>query len=430
MNHHSASKRIVLATIGSLGDLHPALALALELKRRGHWVTVASTEYYREKVEGLGLGFTSLRPDWDPTDRELIAQCEDLKTGPEVLLRKLVLPYLRETYDDLLAAVAGADLMIAGELVFAAPLVAEKLGLRWVSMTLSPCSFLSAHDPSLLVNIPSAYRLRRAGWVVNRVILNFGKLVSHHWWEPVRRLRRELGLRTKCDPLFHDKFSPDLALALFSSALAEPQPDWPRHTLQAGFVYFDRGLNGANQNQELTEFLETGDAPIVFTLGSTAVHNPGNFYEVSVEAAKQLGRRAVLLGAKPGAWANSPDILALPYAPHSQIFHRAAVIVHQGGSGTTGQALRTGRPQLIVPYGWDQPDNGARVERLGVGLWLARSEYSKTTAAAALRRLLEEAHFSALSEEIAGRMREEEGQGISCDAIERVGWDQRRPVRS
>ena len=80
------AKRIVLAALGSLGDLHPTLALALELKRRGHRVTVASTAYYRDKVEALGIGFAPLRPDWDPTDRDLIAQCEDLKSGPEVLI--------------------------------------------------------------------------------------------------------------------------------------------------------------------------------------------------------------------------------------------------------------------------------------------------------------------------------------------------------
>ena len=160
--------RIVLATIGSLGDLHPMLALALELKRRGHWATVASTAYYREKVVGLGLDFHALRPDWDPTDQELIAQCADLKSGPEVLFRRLILPHLRATYDDLVAALAGADLMIAGELVYAAPLVAEKLGLHWTSVILSPTSFFSAHDPSLLVNIPNVYRLRNAGWEIGR----------------------------------------------------------------------------------------------------------------------------------------------------------------------------------------------------------------------------------------------------------------------
>jgi hypothetical protein len=94
-------KRIVIATIGSLGDLHPCLALGQELRRRGHRVTIASTEYYRSKVEELGIEFHSIRPNWDPTDRELIRQCEDLRRGPEVLYRKLILPELRATYDDL-----------------------------------------------------------------------------------------------------------------------------------------------------------------------------------------------------------------------------------------------------------------------------------------------------------------------------------------
>jgi UDP:flavonoid glycosyltransferase YjiC (YdhE family) len=80
-----------------LGDLHPCIALALELSRRGHRVTIASTEYYRSKVEELGIGFHSIRPNFDPTDRDLIGQCADLKRGLEVLYRKLLLPELKET---------------------------------------------------------------------------------------------------------------------------------------------------------------------------------------------------------------------------------------------------------------------------------------------------------------------------------------------
>ena len=410
--------RIVLATIGSLGDLHPMLALALELKRRGHQVTIASTGHYRPKVEGLGLDFHSLHPDWDPTDRELIAQCEDLKSGPEVLFRRLILPHLRATYDDLLAAVANADLMIAGELVYAAPLVAEKLKLRWVSVILSPTSFFSAHDPSLLVNIPNAYRLRRAGWIVNRAILEIGKLVSRHWWEPVRQLRRELGLRVQCDPVFKDKFSPDLVLALFSPWLAEPQPDWPPQTLQPGFVYFDHA--GTEDIAELESFLAVGDAPIVFTLGSTAVYNPGNFYEASLAAARRLRRRALLLGARREPSVGWAEVLTLPYAPYSQVFLHAAAIVHQGGSGTTGQALRSGRPQLVVPYGWDQPDNGKRLERLGVGLCLARADYSVETATAALSRLLTEPGFAVRAAEVVTQGKNEESLMAACGAVEAI----------
>lgn len=400
------------------------LALGRELKRRGHAVKVATLAVYKRRVEDVGLDFHAIRPDWDPTDQAMIARCSDLKTGHEVLIRELVLPYLRGSYDDLLAAATGsgasadrlADFMIAGELVFAAPLVAEKLGLRWVSEILSPESFLSAYDPSLLANMPTLYRLRSAGWRVNRVLLELGRWSLRSWWEPVRQLRRELGLREACEPVFRDKFSPDLVLALFSSCLAAPQPDWPRQTLQPGFVFFEN--SSAPQQPELAAFLDAGPAPIVFTLGSTAVHDPGNFYQASAAAARLLGKRAILLGAKSADFQNSAEVFVLSYAPYSQVFPAAAAIVHQGGSGTTGQALLAGHPQLIVPYGWDQPDNAARIERLGTGLSLARSQYNEKTAAAALSRLFEDPQFEQRAAIVGLQVRAEDALTAACDAID------------
>ena len=411
-------KRIVFATIGSLGDLHPCVALALELKRRGHSVIVASTEFYRAKVAALGIEFRPMRPNWDPTGAELIRQCEDLKTGPEVLFRKLILPHLRDTYDDLLSAAADTDLMIAGELVYAAPLVAEKIGLPWASAILSPCSFFSAYDPSVLVNMPGLTRLRRAGWLVNRAALNLGRIATRHWWHPVRYLRHEEGLRSYCDPLLRDKFSPDLVLALFSRCLAQPQPDWPAQTFQPGFVYYDREKAGIDSCPELEAFLASAKPPIVFTLGSTAVHYPGDFYKTSIEATRQLNRRAVLVGATRAPEHVSPEILAVPYASYSQLFPHAAVIVHQGGSGTTGQALRAGRPMLFVPFGWDQPDNGARVERLGAGLCLPRKAYSTSSAIAVLDRLLTDLRFSTRAAEVGLQVGQEDGLRLACNAVE------------
>jgi rhamnosyltransferase subunit B len=209
-------------------------------------------------------------------------------------------------------------------------------------------------------------------------------------------------------------------LALFSSCLAIPQPDWPKQTLQPGFVFFDREKDGAETSPELAAFLAAGEAPIVFTLGSTAVHNAGDFYEISTAAARQMGKRAVLLGAKRYAGINPADVLALPYAPYSQIFPHAAAVVHQGGSGTTGQALRAGCPQLIAPYGWDQPDNGARVARLGAGLCLARKKYAADTAAASLHHLLREERFGARSAEVRAQIQSEDALGLACDAIEGI----------
>jgi UDP:flavonoid glycosyltransferase YjiC (YdhE family) len=418
LTRNAYPKRILFATVGSLGDLHPCLALALELQRRGHVPAIATIDFYRSKVESLGLQFHPIGPNMDPTNSEMIRQCEDLKRGPEILFRKIVLPHLRETYQDLLRAAAGADLMVAGELNYAAPLVAEKLGLRWVSAILSPASFFSAHDPSVMVNVPWLIHVRKAGWRAYRAVFNLGRRGTRHWWDPVRKLRGDEGLRPDCDPLFRDKFSPDLVLAMFSPLLARSQPDWPRQTQQTGFVFFDQQKSNEEADRKLAEFLAIPDPPIVFTQGSTAVHSPGDFYEVSAEAARRLGRRALLVGTDAVPGAPSSRIVAFPYAPYSQIFRSAAVIVHQGGSGTTGQALYAGRPQLIVPFGWDQPDNAVRVERLGAGIHLPRSAYSVDSAAAGLGRLLTEKRFSERAARVGEQVRAEDGLGEASDAIE------------
>jgi len=388
--------------------------------RRGHQVTVATTPYYQPKVEALGINFRAIRPDWDPTNPDLIRKCENLKSGLEVLYRDILLPELKGTYEDLLSAAKDADLMIAGEIVYAAPLVAEKLALRWVSAILSPLSFFSSFDPSVTVNAPALIHLRKAGPNAYRTGLSLGRLAIRHWSNPVRRLRREQGLRPDCDPVFRDKFSPDLVLALFSRWLAQPQPDWPPQTRQPGFVYFDQTSADATVSAPLSRFLSSEDAPIVFTQGSTAVQNPGHFYEVSAAAAKRLGRRAILLGSKTTPQSDSPDLLVLPYAAYSQVFPYAAINVHQGGSGTTGEALRSGRPMLIVPYGWDQPDNAARIVRLGVGLNVARSQYSVDTAIAALQTILESPGISARAAEVGYQVAAEDGLGSACDAIESI----------
>ncbi len=309
--------------------------------------------------------------------------------------------------------------MLAGELVFAGPLVAEKLALRWISLILSPSSFFSSHDPSVIVTVPSLIHLRKAGWRTYRAALNLVRLSTRHWGRPICELRMEQGLRPSCD-LMYDKFSPDLVLALFSKWLAQSQPDWPSQTVQPGFVYYDSSNNGSNLDPDLERFLQSGEPPIVFTLGSTAVSHPGGFYQTSIEAARQLSARALLIGASADTRFLSPSILSVPYAPYSQVFPRASVIVHQGGSGTTAQSLRAGRPTLFVPWGWDQPDNAARAERRSAGLSIAKNRYSVARAVHALRRLMTEPAFFANAAAAAKYIQGESGVLGAADAIERL----------
>ncbi len=413
-------RRIVLSTFGSLGDLHPFIALGLGLRERGHEAVFATGEYYRPKIEGLGFELRALRPNVSPDDREMVALLMDIKKGSERVLRGMMFPNLRDTYADLRAAAEGADFLLAGELVYAAPILGEKTGLPWASVTLSPLSFLSAWDPPVLPPHPGLAKLRRLGPRVNRAVMGFGRLATRSWIKPVQELRRDLGLPLGEHPIFEGKLSPHLGLALFSRVIGEPQPDWPSNTVITGFATYDaKRENLGTSAPELERFLDQGEPPIVFTLGSAAVLDPGEFYQESAKAARELGRRAVLLmGWNPLPTDLPKEIFATDYAPYSDVFPRAAAIVHQGGIGTTAQGLRAGRPTLVMPYSHDQPDNAARLERLGTSRTIPRNRYTAARAVTELCELLGNPKYAVRAEEIGRIVQAEDGVTAACDAIE------------
>jgi rhamnosyltransferase subunit B len=412
-------KHIVLTTIGSLGDLHPMIALALELQRRGHLTTIVTTEFYRSKIEELGLAFAPMRPDMSPENPELMRHIMDLKKGPEFIIRQLFMPRLREMYDDLAAVAREADFIVSGELGFATQILAEQHNLRWAMAVLQPSSFFSAYDPSVLAPLPFTKYLHNAPTVFHKILLGLGKRASKNWGQPIADLRRELGLPELAEPLFKDKYSPYLNLAMFSKVMGTPQPDWAKNTVQTGFVFYDKYDKNSHVAPELQNFLDAGEPPVIFTLGTSAVHAAGNFYEESIQAVKTIKRRAVLLIGKNAPPANLPvNIAAFDYAPFSEVLPRAACVVHQGGVGTTAQVLRAGVPHLVVPWSFDQPDNAARVERLGVAQTISRNAYSSEKAAKVLAEIFDNSQFAIRAKDVAREVQAEDGIKNSCDAIE------------
>jgi len=177
--------------------------------------------------------------------------------------------------------------------------------------------------------------------------------------------------------------------------------------------------------RELDAFLDVGEAPLVFTLGSAAVHAGETFLCESMAIATALGRRAVLLTGSPEMRARLPVVLpagicAAEYAPHGALFARAAAVVHHGGIGTTQEALRAGCPELVVPHGFDQPDNAARVVRLGVGDALPASRYRADVAATKLRALLMDEGVAVRAQRAAAVIRAENGASVAADVIEQT----------
>jgi len=417
--------RILITTFGSYGDLHPYIAVALGLRQRGHEPVIATSASYRSKVEAAGLQFHAVRPDLDDFGpfAEVARRVYDPTKGAEYLLRELVLPRLADTYDDLAAAVQGTDLLVTHALTYAAHLLARNRGLRWVSTILSPMVFMSAYDPPLLPPAPWLRSLHRLSPMLYRGVFAAVKRLSRGWSEPIRAFCRSRGLPLpQQDPLFEGQYSPHGTVAMFSPLLAHPQRDWPLRTHVTGFPLHDSDAVEPTTLRALDAFLAAGEAPIVFTLGSSAIYDAGDFYTTSIDIAQRLQRRAVLLTGRVSENQALPrlpsTILACDYIPHSYIFPRAAINVHQGGIGTLAQAMYAGKPMLVVPFSHDQPDNAERAERLGIGRALPRRKFSIAAAVAALGELIAEPRYAAAAAGVARLLQREDGVAAACDRLE------------
>ncbi|MBV8842119.1 MAG: glycosyltransferase family 1 protein [Bryobacterales bacterium] len=411
--------RVLFSTFGSFGDLHPYLAIGAELQKLGHRAVIATSAGYRKKIEAEGLGFAPIRPDVSLDDTETIQYFFDRRRGTERVI-KAMLSVLRETYEDTLQAAKDAHCIVTHPLSFAAVIAAQKRKLPWVSSVLAPGSFLSAYEPPVPAPMPWLVKFRALGPAAMRAAWGMVTPMIRSWCKPVFELRRDLGLDPGGNPLFEGGNSPDLVLALFSHVFAQAQPDWPRQTLTTGFPFHDHP--GVGLPRELVSFLDAGPPPAVFTLGSSAVAAAGDFYSISVRAIQRAGARALFLtGSQPqGLPSKLPEnVLIWPYAPHEQLFCRASAIVHQGGIGTTAQALRSGRPMLVIPFAHDQYDNAARVQRIGAGISIPRNRYAEARGADALAHLLSDRSYTAAAAEAGRAIRAEHGAQTAAQAIER-----------
>lgn len=262
------ARRIVITTYGTLGDLYPYIALARGLKARGHDVVIVTANRYREKIERHGIGFHAIRPDAPDLDGDhgVMKSVMDSRSGTEHIIRNMLMPFLRNSYDDLTTAVQGADLLVSHILTYAAPLVAEKAGIAWASTYLQPVCLLSAYDPPILAQARYLSKVRFLGPAFHKFVFWLAKKSCTGLARPWHRLRAELGLpRTSDNPLFEGSQSSDLVLAMFSPEFAKTQSDWPANSIVSGFPFFDTD-DQSGMSPELQRFLDEGPPPIVLHL--------------------------------------------------------------------------------------------------------------------------------------------------------------------
>jgi len=409
---------VLLVPLGSHGDIHPFVGIGLGLRARGHRVRMIVNPFFAPLVEGVGL---ELIPLGTADEYRRLNQHPDLwhRTRGTRLIFSLLGSFIRPMYR-LIAehCTPGETVMAASTLALGARVAQDRLGIPTATIHLQPTVIRSAIAPAKVPGVPMAPWV--PPWVRRAIYFAADRLVIDPLLAPpLNSFRREIGL----DPVrrvmdyWH---SPQRVIGLWPQWFAPPQPDWPQQVRLTGFpLYDERGFT--KLPDELVAFLNGGDQPIAFTPGS-AMWNGRRFFEQSIAACQLLGRRGLLLTRHyEHVPANLPSTVRhIEYAPFSELLPRCDALVHHGGIGTCAQALAAGVPQLVMPNAHDQPDNAARLVRLGVARIIEPQEYRPAIVARALAELLDSSEVRNHCDSAKTRLRGAEPLGPTCDLIEQL----------
>ncbi len=415
--------KIVLATHGTLGDLHPLMALALALRARGADPVICSHDNFQPKVESIGIPFHSFGPGYQTYRDDLKISQDELvrrmSRDHAYMLKLLVAPYLASAVQDLMPLVRDADMVVGSRYAYGAHIAAQLCGKPYTALALQPAVMLSAYDPPKLKDAFFRTAPRSAfGRAHNRVIKLIGTGLLAGGLGPVSKIYQSFGLepQDRIDGIVADQHT----LALYSPLIGKLQPDFPPRTQIVGFPFFD-SESGASAKlaPALETFLSSGTPPLVFSLGSVAVFDSVHFYRDAIQACKDLNERCVILAGDSPLLQESfgPDVFITPYAPHSLLFPRARAVVHHGGIGSTAQGLRAGRPQLITPVFADQFDNAHRLEKLGLCHSIDFDNWSVAQAKASISALLAAPELARKAAEVAPIIAAENGAERAADII-------------
>ena len=407
---------VLLVPSGSAGDTHPFVGLGLGLRARGHRVTFIQIDYFGPLVRKLGFESVPLGNDEQYLEVMKDPNLWHPRKGLKIVMASAVegarrtYPLIAERY------VPGETIVAAGSLALGARLAQEKLGVPTASVHLQPSFFRSVHET------PIYGKLRMGEWLPKPFKRLMFRLIDHIvdgvLTPGLNAYRAELGLAPVRRAMDQWWDSPQLVLGLFPDWFAAIQPDWPKQLRLTGFpLYDERDANPIAP--EVLEFLDAGAPPVVFTPGSAMIHGRP-FFEAAADACVRLGARGLFLTRFPDQVpAGLPEgVRHFAYAPFSQLLPRASVLVHHGGIGTSAQGMAAGVPQLVMPLAYDQFDNAARLERLGVARSIPSRRFQGPAVAEAIRPLLGSPKIASRCREIAARFSDAHPQEEACDALE------------
>ncbi len=412
------SLHVLLPTLGSSGDVHPTIALALALRARGHRPTILTYPIFETLIASLGIEFL---PVGTHAQVEALIGNPDLfhpRKGFALIARYAMVPAIEPIYRLIEAHANSNTVIAASSLALGARVAHEKWGIPLATIHLQPCIIRSLIDPGMVGNLPLS--ANQPLWF-KRAFFSLADWVGidPHLKNPLNKFRATLGLRPIRRVLYQWIHSPMCVIGLFPAWFAAPQADWPINTHLVGFPLWDGGGGHLPAPAEVLEFLNAGEPPVIFTPGS-AGSTMHRFFSESVHAARILKRRALLITNFPQQLPRDlpVGVKAFGYIPFSDVLPRAALLVYHGGIGTLAQTIKAGIPHLIVPNGFDQFDNGARIEHLRLGLSIPQTRYRARNAASAIAKLLGDSALKKHCQDYSAKIDSRNALTRACELIE------------
>jgi len=376
--------RVILTAFGSMGDNAPIIALAEALRAQGDEPLLLLNPLYAALVATRGLPYTPLGTRWDLEEVTNVERYARPFRGAMAIWHDLYLPRMAQTFHAVRQAIAEhrADMVVGHWMLFGSHFAARQAGVRNVVVNLAPCWWYSRKDPSIY------HPFDAPSWLL-RLMASLPRLfVKRLLGGSLRSVCSEIGVPWRQDEYFAMLREAHLNLGLWSPAFRPAAGDDLENATICGFPWDDG--DGSSLAPALTRFLDSGSPPVVVGLGSSMRLVGDDLYREIALACRDLGCRALLVGAKPKAADGIQDVMTVPGVPYRHVFPHARAIVHHGGIGTLAEAIRAGRPMAVVPFAVDQYDNARRAHRLGVALRWSRSRMRGKRLRKAMEQLLED----------------------------------------
>jgi len=386
---------VVLVTKGSYGDVVPFLAIGKAMRLRGHKVTLVSQCEYHAAARRVELHFDC----WDTPDqyRAFIEDGPllDAPNGIPVFSQRHVLPFVKSEYAAILrhCRESKSILVVRHMSSLAATFLSEQFDIPLVSV------FTAAAQAACLSMLIQLYAQCLGG--------------------PINAARRACGLGEISD-WKNWAISPDLHLACWPEWFASPSSGWPPRVVHAGFLQNDE-VETSKVPTAIQELVDCKLPTAVLITGGTALWKfADRFYASAAQACSILGRPGILVCRHPGLL--PPELPSgVTYQrrlPFTQVIGGMAAIIHHGGASVLVRALAAGVPQLVLSYGGDRPDNGMRLERLGVAKRILPPQWDPSTIASELSRLIASSSVRRSCAQIRGMLMETNELEAACRTME------------